>query len=179
MKRRSKLFISLCTIILLLSTFSTGLAGNLSVTRYQQEKSNWCWAASAQMVGKYITGTLRSQSLVCRYVMGETSNIPADISQMKTALFYTTERTAYSSNSPLSLATTNSKINASRPFIARLGWSSGGGHAVVIGGYNNSNVRVIDPASGCGTKDFTYTSMTSGVRFQSGYGSWTHSVWVN
>ena len=48
-----------------------------------------------------------------------------------------------------------------------------------IGGYNNSNVRVIDPASGCGTKDFTYTSMTSGVRFQSGYGSWTHSVWVN
>ena len=98
---------------------------------------------------------------------------------MKTALFYTTERIAYSSNSPLSLATTKSKINASRPFIARLGWSSGGGHAVVIGGYNNSNVRVIDPASGCGTKDFTYTSMTSGVRFQSGYGSWTHSVWVN
>lgn len=178
MKRVKRLGTVLCTFFLVLTITTTAWAGNLSVTRYEQEGNNWCWAASAQMIGKYITGTLRSQSLICTYVMGGVSDITADLDQMKTALFYTTSKTVYSSNSCLSLATTKSKIDASRPFMARLKWSSGG-HAVVISGYTGSSIRVIDPAKGCGTANFNYTQMTTGVRFQSGYGSWSHSIWVN
>ena len=36
----------------------------LNVIRYEQEKSNWCWAASIQMVGGYKTKYVSQESIV-------------------------------------------------------------------------------------------------------------------
>ncbi|MGN1031134.1 MAG: papain-like cysteine protease family protein [Butyricicoccaceae bacterium] len=150
----------------------------LGMTRYEQEKSNWCWAASAQMVGKYVYGTKMSQSNICTYVKGEVVNTTATISQVATALYYTTRKGTASSNSYFSLSTSQTHINNSKPFIARLGWNSGGGHAVAIYGYNDSTLYVADPAVGCGKQGYTYSNMISSNKFQSGTGKWTHTAYI-
>lgn len=36
----------------------------LNVIRYEQKKSNWCWAASIQMVGRYKTKYVSQESIV-------------------------------------------------------------------------------------------------------------------
>lgn len=178
MNKFKRVVVFLCTLTFVIMITVSSFAFNLGVTRYKQEKTHWCWAASAQMVGKYVTGKKYSQSLICRYVMGDTSNIGADNEQTSTALFYTTSKsTKYGSY--LTLNGAKGQINAHKPFIAALTWSGGsGGHAVVISGYTKSKLRVTDPWSDCATANFTYSKMIKNEHFKSGYGRWTGTIWI-
>ena len=57
----------------------------LNVIRYEQEKSNWCWAASIQMVGSYKTKYVSQESIV-QYVKGNLNNTGANIEEIKKVL---------------------------------------------------------------------------------------------
>ena len=57
----------------------------LNVIRYEQKKSNWCWAASIQMVGRYKTKYVSQESIV-QYVKGNLNNTGANIEEIKKVL---------------------------------------------------------------------------------------------
>ena len=59
----------------------------LNVIRYEQEKSNWCWAASIQMVGRYKTKYVSQESIV-QYVKGNLNNTGANIEEIKKGIDY-------------------------------------------------------------------------------------------
>ncbi|MBQ1386042.1 MAG: hypothetical protein IIY75_04540, partial [Erysipelotrichales bacterium] len=53
---------------------------------YEQEYSTWCWAACAQMEGKYHTGSLRPQYSIVEHIMGNPNSLQmANISQIESA----------------------------------------------------------------------------------------------
>ena len=57
----------------------------LNVIRYEQKKSNWYWAASIQMVGRYKTKYVSQESIV-QYVKGNLNNTGANIEEIKKVL---------------------------------------------------------------------------------------------
>lgn len=163
-----------------ISAFAT--VKTLSVTRYTQEKTKWCWAACAQMIGKYKTGTKRSQSNICEYVKGVVENAAGTVAETTTALWLTTGKDTNYKNSYLKFSTSKGQINDSRPFIVRIKKDSGGGHMLVASGYKTEPyyyLRLIDPVAGCGTNYYRYHNMTnSGETFNSCSGVWSHTVYI-
>ena len=60
----------------------------LPVPKYSQEEKQWCWAASAQMIGRYVTGKAKSQEQIVKHVKGKRVDKPATNAEMKKALRY-------------------------------------------------------------------------------------------
>jgi hypothetical protein len=60
--------------IMTLSTIFITSANAVYVYRYQQEQTNWCWAASAQMIG-HTMGRDVTQSAIVDYVLGTIANV--------------------------------------------------------------------------------------------------------
>ena len=97
LKKTFALFLSFCLIFSSASMFSiktqalAALTGNneLDVVASIQEKSNWCWAACAQMAGRYISGGgIRSQSAIVEYIKGHTNDVPSTIDETAQAATY-------------------------------------------------------------------------------------------
>lgn len=150
-----------------------GAAKTLNVTRYQQEKTNWCWAACAKMMGNYL-GNGYSQSEICKNVKGNTNNNTASLDEVTSAIKYATGKTVTRSGI-IALYTISRSIDNNKPLVIRMQWNSGGGHVVVVSGYNDAKVRLVDPASGCSTAWYTLSDLGSGTTIQSGTGSYTNT----
>ena len=74
------LMLFLSVTVLSPTVFATSQADLVSVTPVQQAKSNWCWAACAEMLGKTMyPSTTRTQWNVVRYVKGSCSNPYPDV----------------------------------------------------------------------------------------------------
>ena len=159
-------------LLLSLAAFaSSATAGVLSVGLKQQEHSNWCWAASSQMVfgwfGKsYTQCSLANYSFGINYACGNATfywnsnanspNSAQAITQVLNAGGVSAYRTGALSQSAL-----QSKIDASKPFIIGWYWTSGGGHAVVVKGYSGNYVYFNDPWPGNGSYTRTYSATVS------------------
>ncbi|WP_162906940.1 papain-like cysteine protease family protein [Allorhizocola rhizosphaerae] len=129
---------------------------NLSVTAYQQEKSNWCWAAASKMIIKYKTGRTVSQCQIvkdgkhistCPNQAGTRANVMSALSQ---------NGVNSGSQVDLTWAQMKNEIDSSRPIYSGIVWrSNGAGHAHVIRGYYSTGystgVSYIDPATGSRT----------------------------
>lgn len=176
MRSLFKKFIAITT----LSTIFITSANAVYVYRYQQEQTNWCWAASAQMMG-HTMGRDVTQSAIVDYVLGTIANVTSgDIENEKKAVNYATLRNTTLRRSALSFAATKSELDTGEPIYIQLAWNVGGAHAVVVSGYNTSagTLTIVDPAKGCGTKSFSYNSMITGCTFQSGTGKWSNSITI-
>jgi len=128
----------------------------LSVTAYQQENSNWCWAAAAKMIIRYQTGSTIAQcqlvkdgknSSSCGNVTGTTSNVMNALNK---------RGVNPGTQVVLSWAYVVSEMDTNRPVYSRIVWrSNGAGHAHVVRGYYNTGysygVSYIDPATGSST----------------------------
>ncbi len=88
-KKRIMVFLTAFLMLSYIQVEAAPSARTLSVTRYQQEKTNWCWAASAKMLGKYF-GSTKTQSQICQYVKGNTNNVGASNSEITKAMEYAT-----------------------------------------------------------------------------------------
>ncbi|MBQ4375791.1 MAG: C39 family peptidase, partial [Erysipelotrichales bacterium] len=87
---------------------------------YEQEYSTWCWAACAQMEGKYHTGSLRPQYSIVEYIMGNPHSLQmANISQIESACIFAAYNnlTFGSRYFYLSYADVKQKIDNYEPFI--------------------------------------------------------------
>ena len=154
-------------------------ANAIYVYRYEQEMSNWCWAASAQMIG-HTKGRNVSQSAIVEYVMGSSVNVGANIDQCKQAVDYATLIYSTIAGSAIPYANAKSELDDGEPIFIRIQWNSGGGHAVVASGYNLSagTITIVDPAVGCGTQAYLYRTMVSNCQFESGTGKWQNTITI-
>lgn len=169
------------TMIFFSSSFTSYAVSNtLSVTRVKQAKSQWCWAAAAEMVGKYGTSSSRTQWEVVNLIWGPTyPNVSGSVANMVSGVQYVSNYTksAKSINVLLTLSNVQSYINAGKPMIARLAWNTSGGHAIVLSGYSDNRIRCIDPWENTSTTYYLYTSLNSGGTFLTGSGKVSHTIY--
>ncbi|MCQ2512806.1 MAG: C39 family peptidase [Lachnospiraceae bacterium] len=154
----------------------------LNVTRRQQERSQWCWVASAVMVGTRHSGISISQGLVVYYVKGIEGNYPGTLPETVSALYYASNNEIYGTstsidNFPYSSAV--AEIDDNQPFLIRMGWNSGGAHMVVGAGYDHedNSIYIIDPYGNCLSEYFGYYRLITGCTINSGQGRWTHTIY--
>lgn len=174
-----KYFVNKAVIMMVFLGIFTSSANAIYVHRYEQEKSQWCWAASAQMIGHTLGRTVSQRDIV-DYTKGTVANIPADIWDASKAVDYATLRYSEVRGAPLTYTDAKSELDDGEPFYISIGWKNGSGHAVVVSGYNTNadTLAVVDPAHGCGLKSFSYDSMITECRFQSGVGTWRNTITV-
>jgi len=129
-----------------------------TVVPQTQTKSNWCWAASSSMIIKHFGGTA-SQSSVVNYIYPNQSypNYTATDSQADKAIdHYQSADTGNVTATYLSFTAVKYQTNNNGPIYAGWSWVSGGGHATVIRGYDDSGstyVYWVNPADGLGHKN--------------------------
>ena len=142
----------------------------VSVTPVVQAKTNWCWAAGAEMAGKqaYSSAT-RTQYNIVNYLKGTTSNphsnVSGSIADSANGSKYVTNntKTFTATASKWTWAQIQTRLKANKAVQAGAGYYSGstrnGGHIVVIYG-----TQFIDNDSGTQYK-INYVDPANGVRY--------------
>lgn len=174
------------------------LVGSLPVQRHPQETSNWCWAASGQMVMDYLSHNV-SQCTEANNRFGRTDccNIDLCPSPTETPQYdrnmncigcpcpgwpefdkygFTFKRTHDTALSWEDLRTqiSNEPNCKRKPFAFSWHWSGGGGHMMVVKGYltlaNTNYVVILDPWAPCvgDERIITYADFVQSA------GNWTH-----
>ena len=136
-----------CSIVVGILLVSNALAVELNVPLYGQEKSNWCWVASSQMVAGYKGYRSKTQTQICTYVKGGAVNDSGSIAEVADAIFYASNGNLHISTATAAqfpLANIKSAIDKSNPVTALVN-KSGSGHYYVIRGYNGSTLLLNDP----------------------------------
>jgi Papain-like cysteine protease AvrRpt2 len=158
-------------------------AGSLALpfTMQHQTQTEWCWAAVSVSVSQYfnpssawtqcgLVNAELGQSTCCQDGSSPACNQPWYLDR---ALTRTGNLASFGSGASTFPALVQ-EIAAARPLGARIAWSGGGGHFVVLTGYSGSDrVGVDDPWYG--HSDYNFSAFTS--RYQ-GSGSWTHSYFT-
>ncbi|MDH6134419.1 hypothetical protein P3T37_003822 [Kitasatospora sp. MAA4] len=148
------------------------------ITMFQQQKQQWCWAASGLAIAKF-QGYGSTQADFCQRAAKydkslSCDNKPATLGNMASAwsdLGMT--HPGYGLSRAASFAEITSEVKASRPVAVRIGWTTGGGHMNVVFGFNTSNktIAVADPWPGTTTYTWwKYDDYVSNKAFK-----WTHS----
>ncbi len=182
LKKLLSLFLSLLLVIT--PSFSVSASADrtsspmiryLDVTRQQQQKSEWCWAACSSMVSECLFSPYRTQADIVRHVKGSsTIDDGATTTELEEALDYAlfgnydvscTFRATYE------FLAEKIYIDG-KPLIFWINWNSGGAHAVVASGCNaiTTTFKIVDPWYGCGTSLYPYSAMVNGMTFESGTG---------
>lgn len=158
----------------------------LGITKVSQAKSEWCWAACSEMVGKWGTSSLLNQWDVVFSIKGSLvnpyPNVQGSISDMAQGCRYVSLGTTFNySNGALGPGDIKDQIfTYTRPFIAGINYylngQKTGGHAVVIKGYNDYtiNINYYDPGTGI-DEWASYSSFIYGNAI--GNGKYEASVW--
>jgi len=152
------LLTSLSFLLISLSIFVPNAAAYVAykynpVAAQVQEKSLWCWAATASMAAKYLGASSATQTNIVTFVKGSAVNDTGTVYDIKNGMaHYTVYSTALLSS--LSFGDIIYNIDRNMNMVAVVTWTSGGGHAYLIRGYyqdtgaGTSNVYYIDPADG-------------------------------
>lgn len=148
-----------------------------------QTQSNWCWAATATSVSHYFwRWSTWSQCRVANAELGHTdccqNPVPSDCNvpwYLDRAL--TRTRNFVSIMGPAGFEQVRAEINAGRPVGARIGWSGGGGHFMVIYGYSliggGEFFDIDDPIYGK-----SHIPVSEFASSYQGTGSWTHTYFM-
>jgi hypothetical protein len=161
------------------STGGAAAPGALGVAVDHQEQDNWCWAAVAAGVSRFFSQPI-TQCQVASHTLGDACcNNPHPCDQpwqLDAALDAVGHYRTWAQRT-LSLGQIAGEIDDGRPLGARIQWYEGGGHFVVIDGYDaEANVIVVrDPGDG-GKHIMDIDEFTTAYR--DGAGRWTHTYWV-
>jgi len=148
----------------------------LAVPEKIQEYSNWCWDASSQAVIFYYNQSPR-QCEIANYAWNSNKCCTA------TGTFYSKLQGCNKANwgitrtavdSSRTWAQCVSDLDNGKPIVMRWGWTSGGGHMLVVYGYitTGSYLKYMDPWPGEGYTTALYTWVNS-----SSDHDWTHSLY--
>lgn len=164
---------------------------------YIQSQTQWCWAASTQMVyWCYKPGSIQqcdavnvSKNLEMNTGCGSLANSATSActspltfnnpqymygcagSLQSILSNYAIPSTSFASN--LSAATLSAAVSARKLVIARWGWNGGGGHFVVVNRYKSGNVYFNNPLSGAVIWSYNAFNTANGA------GTWTHTLRMN
>ncbi len=143
-----------------------------------QQQSNWCWAAVTTSTSLFYSATSGwTQCSVANGELGLTGCCAAPVPSacnvpwtLNTALSRTGNLASWQTGT-ITLQAIRTDLQAGHPVGARIAWSGGGGHFVIIEGCDDDGVLAIeDPANGATSVDIT--TFTSSYL---GSGSWTHT----
>jgi Papain-like cysteine protease AvrRpt2 len=147
----------------------------------QQQQTNWCWSACATSASLFYdpSSTWAQCTLVtaelgaggcCQNGSSAACNQPYYLDRALTR----TGNLARFVGGRVGLDKLRTEINAGRPVAARVGWSGGGGHFVVLTGYRWTGGRAVvdvrDPWSGS-----TTIPLDEFASSYKGSGTWTHT----
>lgn len=163
----------LVMIVMLSSTLPAHAITTLDVNYIKQEKTQWCWAASSQMTGKYVyPSATATQTQIVVHVKGSNINKPATVAETVNATMFVTNDTInfVGVYNPFSFATVKQYINAGLPIqpLVHKTYSDGteSGHYYVIYGYNETSsgnyLYIVDPWDGYG-KYVSYNDFLNGT----------------
>jgi hypothetical protein len=152
-----------------------------------QEESEWCWAAVSQSVARFfdpqsglkqcdIAAQVTNQPGCCGNI--RECNAPARLTDaLPVALAGKPSGASLKQvvSRPLRFDELQRELDAGRPVCIRIGWDGGGGHFIVLTGYQvlssgDQHVDVADPLYPDCTVD--YDELTNAYH---GDGQWTHS----
>jgi hypothetical protein len=155
----------------------------LSFNMQMQTQSNWCWAATATSVSHYfwrwstwnqcrVANAELERTDCCQTPVPADCNVPWYLDRSLTRT-----RNFVSMTGPVGFEQVRAEIDAGRPVGARIGWSGGGGHFMVIYGYSliggGEFFDIDDPIYG---KSHIPVSEFAGS--YQGAGSWTHTYFM-
>jgi hypothetical protein len=161
------------------STAAATAADELDITMQAQQKTNWCWAASANTIADWY-GYNYSQNQICNAAFNRTQgfdcpNWQATLGNVQNALDWAGISRGSYVNGWLYYSTVQAEINADRPIETRIQWSSGGGHMHVVYGYDTANSWVYwgDPWP----SSYRYNWASHAWYVNNSEFSWTHSLY--
>lgn len=144
-----------------------------------QQKSNWCWAATGNSVADYF-GYDYTQNQFCDMAFGLSTSTTCPNDQATLG----NDQRAFSTiginpgryiSGVISYSTLVGQISNNEPVMTRIGWTSGGGHMMVLTGYDTTNNQVqyynpwpSDPRFNVSTYDW----YRSNPQF-----TWTHTLY--
>lgn len=149
----------MCVFVFLNTTKPTNVAAStwtytIGTTGFQkQERTNWCWVASARNMAVTKVSKVnvsKSQSVVVKSIKGSIKNEAGSLQETSkaTKLFNISCKSSYKF-SRLSLKTIREKIDKGGGVIMAMQNALYGGHAILLYGYNsNGKVKIYDPQNG-------------------------------
>jgi len=161
---------------------SQSSARYLDLPNVRQEQSQWCWAACARALFLY-HGREVEQCLIANYNWGRSDccadpcpgecNQPTDLIPNVQSILANWDVNSQIKWSAASFHSLQSEINAGRPVWARWAWESGGGHFLLVDGYNDDSgnkVMYMNPSYGSHyLTDYSWM-------VEAGNHTWTHSL---
>ena len=124
-------------------------AQQLDYTQQVQQNDEWCWAADGSSIEQSQGGSA-SQEEFCAAGKGSSpGDCPNEAAQISEIVqgFQGTGFSAQDAGGPISYASIQNQVNSGILNLTGIYWTSGGGHAEVIYGYDSSNqsIMVGDP----------------------------------
>ena len=155
----------------------------LAFPAQEQARSNWCWCAAACGTDRFydkgsswtqckLAGALLRRAGCCGAgPAAEACDLPAELQD---ALGKVGRLKSWDAGFA-GKADLASELGAGRVVGVRIGWRGGGGHFVVVRGFDNKSgtVWVADPAAG--SQRLAYKVLRDSYR---GLGTWTHTYWT-
>jgi hypothetical protein len=168
-------------------TVSTASADSspLSITRVDQTKSEWCWAACGAMIASYLRLPGVTQcKMVNNYLAGSESCVDA-CSGADNCNYPCAEEDISTQYGRVGIGSAEvgralepgeivAEIGATRPVLAMITFSAGSSHVLLLTGYSKGNLYVIDTRPGYGEAWLDYTVFKQAH----GAGWWTAS-WIS
>jgi hypothetical protein len=124
-----------------------------------QEESEWCWAAVAQSVERFfdpnaeltqcqIANNVIVRRNCCGDPVPDSCNVPQRLTDALGNRGIDRLQKDGALSRPLSFGELQQQLDAHRPVCVRIEWDGGGGHAVVVTGYQllSSGARLVDVA---------------------------------
>lgn len=159
------------------------ISKQLAFEMQAQTQSNWCWAATATSVSHfYWFWSNWTQCRVANGELGKTNCCSSPVPSPCNVPWYLDRALTRTNNfvsitGPVSFQQVRDEINAGRPVGARVGWSGGGGHFMVIYGYGlivgEQYFYIDDPIYG--KTQLKVTDFSSNYQ---GSGTWTHTYFT-
>ena len=164
----------------------------LDVPLVQQTHSEWCWSADASAVLRY-RGVTTSQCRIANWVdsidyacgaypfywndRANSANYLGGTTGIEGILWWLGRRASRYYNSPLSYGSTRSAIQRGNPVVALWSWPGGGGHFIVIDGFDDASHTLYFmnpwPGEGVGYGDYDWVKNGAG---DIGLHSWVESL---
>lgn len=186
-----KLRVLILSVVAFFSMNQAQAQRTLDVETTQQEQDQWCWAATSKCLMGYFHKSF-SQCEIADYARTRISwwdfgsvNCCADATQgcnywnymygtdgsIVDILEHFAGIVTMPYNDNLTYEQTIEQIDADKPFIFRWGWLSGGGHFLVMHGYDGEYVDYMDPWFGEGKKISLFSWVVA-----DGNHEWTHTL---
>ena len=179
---------------------ATGVADAKTLTvpdQSQKPQTNWCWAASSRAVLSYTSKAPPSMCQIAEWARGKNAWGAADCCGLDGTGALTAGNKAVCNQAnamwgadgsieailknwgadsekvwrALTLDEVKKDVDDDAPVIVRWGWTAGGGHFVVLRGYTDANLDIMDPWDGAQILTHANVSATAAR-------TWTHSLVV-